>query len=66
MNNGTSTQKRLEEKQLIEHMLSEIESHLEQKGRTNEFIESIREQFDARGGLSDKQIDAVLSFYDKI
>lgn len=30
---------------LIEHMLSEVEADLESRGRHNEFIESLREQF---------------------
>jgi hypothetical protein len=66
MNNLTSTDKRREEAQLIEHMLSEIESDLEQKGRENTFIESLREQFDERKTLSDKQVDALRKFYDNV
>ena len=52
--------------QLIEHMLSEVEDSLYERKQTNEFIESIREQFDARGDLSDKQIDALRRFYDRV
>jgi hypothetical protein len=51
---------------LIEHYLSEIEASLEKKGRTNDFIESLRDQFDRKGHLSEKQVRALESYYDRI
>lgn len=58
-----SRQERLD---LIEHMLGEVEDHLYNKKRSNDFIESLREQFDRSLDLSDKQIDALTKFYDRI
>lgn len=66
MNNGQSTKAREEERKLIEHMLSEVESDLEQKGRSNEFIESLRNQFDSSRSLSDKQTAALRKFYENV
>lgn len=51
---------------LIEHMLSEVEDDLYEKKRPNEFIESLREQFDKRRSLSDKQVDALKRFYENV
>ena len=66
MNNMTSTQARLDEEKLIRHMLCEVEYDLEDKGRRNSFIESLREQFEIRGTLSDKQVEALRKFYDNV
>lgn len=61
------TQKEVEdEKDLIQHMLDEIQSHFEQKGASNGFIESIREQFDKWQSLSPKQIEGIRKFYERI
>lgn len=51
---------------LIEHMLTEVEAHLDDKKLANEFIESLRDQFDRRGSLSDKQVAALQKFYDRV
>jgi hypothetical protein len=51
---------------LIEHMLTEVEGSLEQGGRTNDFIESLRFQFDKRGTLSERQVEALQKFYDRV
>lgn len=50
----------------IEHQLACVEESLADKCQDNEFIESIRDQFDERGDLSDRQIDALSKFYDRI
>lgn len=50
---------------LIETMLQAVESELSDRSRTNEFIESLRDQFDRRAWLSDKQIEALMKFYDR-
>lgn len=55
-----------EECKLIEYMLEEVETHFEDRKQTNEFIESIREQYDNRGWLSAKQIEALRRFYENI
>lgn len=54
------------DKDLTEHMLNEVEKSLYENDNQNDFIESLREQFDARGTLSPKQIDALRKFYDRI
>ncbi len=51
---------------LIEHMLGEVEVSLDARGKENRFIESLREQFEGRGDLSDKQIGALRSFYENV
>jgi hypothetical protein len=51
---------------LIEHMLSEVETDLENKNRENEFIASLREQFDKRGELSDRQVEGIRKFYERV
>ena len=55
-----------EDPKLIEHMLSEVEADLEQKGRENEFIESLRSQVDAGWTLTAKQVEALRKFYERI
>lgn len=55
-----------EEAKLIEHMLSEVEASLEHRGRENAFIESLREQFDDRRSLSEKQVQALKNFYERL
>lgn len=50
--------------QLIEHMLSAVEDEFNDRGRRNEFIESIRDQFDKEGWLSDGQIEGLRKFYN--
>ena len=55
-----------ERAKLIEHMLGEVEGHLDDLHRTNDFIESIRDQFDRWGTLTDNQIEAVRKFYGRI
>lgn len=55
-----------ERRVLIEHWLSTVEQDLEDKDRTNDFIESLREQFDRKGNLSQKQLDALEKFYERI
>ena len=51
--------------QLIEHMLSEVEVDLHGKKQPNEFIESIRDWFDTKGWLTDKQLEALERFYER-
>jgi hypothetical protein len=55
-----------ERTKLIEHMMSSIEDHLVEQERTNDFIESLRDQFDVKGYLSEKQFEALEKFYDRI
>lgn len=55
-----------ERAKLIEHMLCEVEADLEQKKRSNAFIESIREVFDLKQTLSDKQLEALRKFYANV
>lgn len=58
------TQKEVDDEyKLIEHMLSEVEASLK---KPNDFIESLRYQFDERGTLSEKQRAALGKFYDRI
>lgn len=52
-----------ERSRLIEHMLSAVEDEMSDKGRSNAFIESLRDQFDRKAWLSDKQIEALSKFY---
>lgn len=51
---------------LIETMLSEVESHLEQQGKPNDFIEDIRNKFTASGWLTEGQIEGLRKFYERI
>jgi hypothetical protein len=51
---------------LIKHLLDEVESDLDQKGKQNDFIESLRKQFDEKGFLSDKQLEALNKFYANV
>jgi hypothetical protein len=51
---------------LIEHMLSAVESDLDHKNQRNDFIESIRDQFERRGSLTQKQLEALENFYERI
>lgn len=51
---------------LIDHMLTAVEGELFEKKRQNEFIESLRDQFDKNDDLSDKQIEALRKFYDRV
>lgn len=50
----------------IETMLSAIENDLDDKGKSNDFIDSLREQFDTRGSLTENQINALRKFYNNI
>lgn len=56
-----------ERKKLIEHMLSAVESEFADRCRTSvgalRFIESLREQFDNQGWLSENQLEALRKFY---
>lgn len=52
-----------ERKKLITHMLESVEAEFSDRGRSNTFIESIREQFDNVGWLSDNQLEALRKFY---
>lgn len=56
---------REERAKLIEHMLGAVEDELTDSNRSNDFIESLRDQFDRRGWLSDKQIEALRKFYSR-
>lgn len=56
-------QDRDERARLIEHWLTCVEDEMTDKGRSNEFVESLRDQFDRKGWLSDKQIEALKKFY---
>lgn len=49
---------------LIKHMLEEIENDLGARGKTNEFIDSLSRWFYTTGRLSEKQFNALRSFYD--
>lgn len=51
---------------LIETMLQAVEADIDEYRRPNEFIESLRDQFDRRGWLSDKQVEALMKFYDRV
>ncbi len=51
---------------LIEHMLTEVEMSLMDRDRHNEFIDSLREQFSRTDDLSDKQVEALLKFYERV
>lgn len=51
---------------LIEHQLTAVEDDLADKGKDNEFIISIRDQFDRKGTLSDRQMEALEKFYERI
>lgn len=59
----TPAEKRKERAVLIEHMLSAVEAEFEDRGRSHKFIESIREQFDNSGWLTDGQLEALRKFY---
>ncbi len=51
---------------LISFMLEEVEADLQDKGRPNAFIESLREQWDERGTLTEKQVEALRRFYERV
>lgn len=55
-----------EDKKLVEYMLAEVEEDLEAKGDTNDFIESLRSQFNRRGSLSEAQVEGLRKFYERI
>lgn len=55
-----------EQKTLVEHMLSEVEMHLDEKGIENEFIVSLRSQVDAKWALTPKQVEGLRKFYERI
>lgn len=55
-----------EQKKLVKHMLEEVEASLQDKNRTNDFIESLREQFDAGKPFSLKQVEALRRFYSNV
>lgn len=48
---------------LIEHMLTTVEDSFHDSSSSNEFIEDLRDHFDRRGVLSDKQVEALKKFY---
>lgn len=52
-----------ERSRLIETMLSAVEDELNDSSRTNPFIESLRDQFDRRGFLTDPQMSGLQKFY---
>lgn len=52
-----------ERKKLIKHMLESVEAEFADRGRSNRFIESLREQFDRSGWLTDNQLEALRKFY---
>ncbi len=60
----TKADERAERAKLIEHMLDGVEAEFEDRGKSNSFIESLREQFDNSGWLSDKQLEALRKFYE--
>lgn len=55
-----------DEKKLIRHMLDEIQADIDDKGSQSDFIDSINEQFENRGTLTAKQIEAVRKYYERI
>lgn len=57
---------REEKAKLIEHMLDGVEAELSERNHSNSFIESLREQFDDRGFLTEKQIEALRKFYERV
>lgn len=59
------TRDREKRAELIEHMLTTVEDDLNERGRPNQFIEDIRDQFDKTGWLTDKQIAALRNFYER-
>lgn len=61
----TPAELRAEQNKLIEHMLSAVEAELQDRGRENTFIESIRHQFDTQGWLSQNQVEALRKFYER-
>lgn len=65
MSDGRVTKKD-EGAKLVEHMLTEVEESLEARDQTNDFIESIRGQWQARGSLSENQVEALRKFYARI
>lgn len=60
------TQDVKERAKLIGHMLDEVEISLDENGRTNDFIESLREQFTEWGTLTDGQLEGLRKFYERI
>lgn len=50
----------------FENWLDEIECDLSDRDRTSDFIESVRGQWDELGRVSQKQMDAVENFYNRI
>lgn len=60
------TDAREERAKLIEHMLTGVEESLSERKRQNEFIESIRDQFDKVGWLTEGQYQGLEKFYDRI
>lgn len=51
---------------VFEFWLSEIEEDLASRDRLSSFIESVREQWDERGQVSEKQKNAVEGWYSKV
>ncbi len=56
---------RSEHATLVDYLLGEIEAKYAVNGRTHHFIEGLRLQFNLRGWLSEKQLDALRKFYAK-
>jgi NADH:ubiquinone oxidoreductase subunit E len=54
-----------ERAKLIEHMLCGVEDEMADRGRSNDFIESLRAQFDKDGWLTEKQLQALHKFYER-
>lgn len=52
-----------ERAKLIETMLCAVEDELSDGSRTNEFIESLRDQFDRKGFMTDSQMRGLQKFY---
>ncbi len=50
----------------VNRMLNAVEADLEDRDRCNEFIDSIRIQWDKWGSLTQKQVDGLESFYVRI
>lgn len=47
----------------IAFMLEQVEEGLDEHSSAREFIDSLQDQFDREGDLSDKQVDALTKFF---
>jgi uncharacterized membrane protein len=56
----------VEENRLVAWMLTETEDALYAKNRTNEFVESLRAQFEQRGYLTARQIESLKTIYERV